>query len=61
MKLYDFPGAPNPRRLRIFMAEKGIKVPLEQLEILKGAGRTPEFLKKNPFGGIPLLELDDGS
>ncbi len=61
MKLYDFPAAPNPRRLRIFMAEKGIKVPLEQLEILKGAGRAPEFLKKNPFGGIPLLELDDGS
>jgi glutathione S-transferase len=61
MKFYDFPGAPNPRRLSIFVAEKGLKIPTEQVNILNGGGRSPEFLKKNPFGGIPVLELDDGS
>jgi glutathione S-transferase len=61
MKFYDFPGAPNPRRLTIFIAEKGLKIPTEQVNILQGGGRTAEFLKKNPFGGIPVLELDDGA
>jgi glutathione S-transferase len=60
MKIYDFKLAPNPRRVRIFLAEKGISVPLEEIDILKGVNRQPEFLRKNPLGGIPLLELDDG-
>ena len=61
MKLYEFTGAPNPRRVRIFLAEKGIKVPYEQIDIGKGQNRSPEFLKINPMGGLPVLELDDGT
>ncbi len=61
MKIYDFIGAPNPKRLRVYLAEKGIRVPYEQVNIVNGENRTPEFLKKNPLGGLPVLELDDGS
>jgi glutathione S-transferase len=61
MKIYDFALAPNPRRLRIFVAEKGLKIPIEQVDIFTGKNRTPEMLAKNPAGGLPLLELDDGS
>jgi glutathione S-transferase len=61
MKIYDFSLAPNPRRLRIFVAEKGLKIPYEQVDLLAGKNRTPEFLAKSPTGGLPVLELDDGS
>jgi glutathione S-transferase len=61
MKLYDSVMAPNPRRVRIFLAEKGISVPTVQVDIAKSANRSPEFLAKNPLGGVPILELDDGS
>jgi len=61
MKLYDNVMAPNPRRVRIFLAEKGITVPTEQVDIAKAANRAPEYLAKNPLGGVPILELDDGS
>jgi glutathione S-transferase len=61
MKIYDFALAPNPRRLRIFVAEKGLKIPIEQVDIFTAQNRTPEFLKKNPAGGLPVLELDDGT
>jgi glutathione S-transferase len=61
MKIYDFTLAPNPRRLRIFVAEKGLKIPLEQVDIFSGKNRTPEMLARNPAGGLPLIELDDGS
>jgi len=61
MKIYDFALAPNPRRLRIFVAEKGLKIPTEQVDLFTGKNRTPEMLAKNPAGGLPLLELDDGS
>jgi glutathione S-transferase len=61
MKIYDFAFAPNPRRLRIFVAEKGLKIPIEQVDIFTAQNRTPEFLKKNPAGGLPVLELDDGT
>jgi len=61
MKLYDFVGAPNPKRVRVYLAEKGLKVPTEQVNILSGDNRKPEFLKKNPMGGLPVLELDDGT
>src|SRR5713226_3423593 len=60
MKIYDYKLAPNPRRVRIFLAEKKIIVPLEEIDIMKGVNRQPEFLRKNPLGGIPVLELDDG-
>ncbi|HEX7410494.1 MAG TPA: glutathione S-transferase family protein [Candidatus Binatia bacterium] len=61
MKLYDFVAAPNPKKLRVYLAEKGITVALEPVNIIAGENRTPEFLKKNPLGGLPVLELDDGS
>jgi glutathione S-transferase len=61
MKIYGFALAPNPRRLRIFVAEKGLKIPSEEVDITQGKNRTPEMLAKNPAGGLPFLELDDGS
>ena len=62
MKIYDFTGAPNPRRVRVFLAEKGINnVPSVQVNIASGENRKPEFLKINPMGGLPVLELDDGT
>jgi glutathione S-transferase len=61
MKLYDFTRAPNPRRVRIFLAEKRITVPTEQVDLFTGANRTPEALSRNPYGGLPVLELDDGT
>ncbi len=61
MKLYNHSVAPNPRRVRIFAAEKGIDLTLEEVDILAGQSRTPEFLAKNSSGGVPVLELDDGS
>jgi len=61
MKLYNHPVAPNPRRVRIFAAEKDIKLQLEDIDLLGGQNRTPEFLAKNPSGAVPVLQLDDGS
>ena len=61
MKIYDFSLAPNPRRLRIFVAEKGLKIPMEQCDLFTGQNRSPAMLKKNPAGGLPVLELDDGT
>ena len=61
MKIYEFTQAPNPRRVRIFLAEKGITVPLEQINLATADNRKPEFLKINPMGGVPVLELDDGT
>ena len=61
MKLYDYKAGPNPRRVRIFLAEKGIEVPQVHTDIVKREQKTPEFLTKNPIGSIPVLELDDGT
>jgi glutathione S-transferase len=61
MKIHDFVGAPNPKKLRVYLAEKGLKVPVEPVDIVSGQNRQPEFLKKNPLGGLPVLELDDGT
>ena len=60
MKLYDFAGAPNPRRVKIFAAEKGIDLELVNCDMSKREHKSKEFLKKNPSGKIPVLELDDG-
>jgi glutathione S-transferase len=60
VKLYDYTQAPNPRRVRIFLAEKGVEVPLEQVDIGKADNRKSDFLAKNPMAGLPVLELDDG-
>jgi glutathione S-transferase len=62
VKLYTYPGAPNPRRVHVYLAEKGLELPLQHVDILKRENRSPEFLEKvNPLGGVPVLELDDGS
>ncbi|MFP6626673.1 MAG: glutathione S-transferase family protein [Deltaproteobacteria bacterium] len=61
MKLYDSTIAPNPRRVRMFLAEKGIEVPLEEVDINHAENRKPPFLAKNPMGTLPVLELDDGT
>jgi glutathione S-transferase len=61
MKLYDSTTAPNPRRIRIFLAEKGIALPTVQVDIGGRANLDPEFRAKNPFAQVPVLELDDGT
>jgi glutathione S-transferase len=61
MKLYNLRAGVNPRRVRIFLAEKAIAVPMVEVDMEKGENRTPAFLAKNPLGGLPVLELDDGS
>lgn len=61
MKLYNDKLAPNPRRVRIFLAEKGIDVPTEDIAIMKGQHKTPEHRARNAFGQLPVLELDDGT
>ncbi|MGH7822616.1 MAG: glutathione S-transferase family protein [Candidatus Binatia bacterium] len=60
MKIYDSAG-PNPKKLRVYLAEKRLSIPLEFVDILSGENRTPEFLRKNPSGRVPVLELDDGT
>ena len=61
MKIHDFPFAPNPRKLRTYLGEKGIEVPFQIVNLPEGEQKTPEFLAMNPFGNVPVLELDDGS
>jgi glutathione S-transferase len=60
MKLYNSVG-PNPHVVRMFMAERGIEIPTEDIDIMVGANRQPEYLEKNPHGQSPALFLDDGS
>ena len=61
MKIYDFPLAPNPRRVRIFLAEKNVEMVYVHVDIFKNEGRTVEFMEKNPMGALPVLEFDDGT
>ncbi|NIA71595.1 glutathione S-transferase family protein [Pelagibius litoralis] len=60
MKFYNA-AAPSPRRVRIFLAEKGIEIPRINLDLPGGETRRDDFLKKNRLGEVPLLELDDGT
>lgn len=60
MKLYNSVG-PNPQVVRTFMAERGISVPLEDVDIMAGSNRQSEYLEVNPAGQLPALLLDDGS
>ena len=60
MKLYDSIG-PNPAVVRMFMAEKGIEIPKETVDIRGGENREGAYLARNPNGTCPALELDDGS
>ena len=61
MKLYYFPIAPNPTKVRIYLAEKGIEIEQVLVNLVEGEQRSPEHLTRNPFGSLPVLELDDGS
>ena len=59
MKFYNSLG-PNPRLVRMFMLEKGIEIPTEEIDIMAGENRKSPYLDKNPAGELPALELDDG-
>ena len=61
MKLYDGGRAPNPRRVKVFLAEKGITVPIEQVDLGKLAHKLPAYAAINPLQRVPALELDDGT
>lgn len=61
MKLYDSNRAPNPRRVRIFLAEKGISLPIEQVDMMKGEHKTAQYAAINPLQRMPALVLDDGT
>lgn len=66
MKLYCFPVAPNPTRVRLYLAEKeaaGAKLPVTEVsvDLTRGEQRSPEHRERNPLGRLPVLELDDGS
>jgi glutathione S-transferase len=61
MKLYNATMAPNPRRVRIFLAEKNLQVPMVEVDLAKGEHRTPEFRRMNPMAQVPVLETDDGN
>jgi glutathione S-transferase len=62
MKLYDTPLAPNPRRVRWFMAEKGIDdIEVVTLNLMEGQHRTPDYLSKAGLANVPMLEMDCGT
>jgi glutathione S-transferase len=61
MKLYDGGRAPNPRRVRIYLAEKGLSVPLEQVDLGALGQKSPAFTAINPVQRVPALQLDDGT
>ena len=61
MKIIQTRQAPNPRRVRVFLAEKGIEVPYEEMDLMKGDLKTPDFTKLNAFQRVPVLVLDDGT
>jgi glutathione S-transferase len=60
MKLYSSIG-PNPRMVRIFMAERGATAELVKIDLMRAENRGESFLQKNPAGQLPALELDDGT
>ena len=61
MQLYDHPLSPNCRKVRVYCAEKSLQLALRPVDLLGGEQRGPDFLQRNPFGAIPILELDDGT
>jgi glutathione S-transferase len=63
MKILETSTAPNPRRVRMFMAEKGLLNEAEfvQIDLQKGENLTPEYAVKNPMKKVPVMELDDGN
>jgi glutathione S-transferase len=61
VKLHEAAAAPNCRRVRIFLAEKGVEVPIQPVDIASMENRKPPYTDKNPMAGVPMLELDDGT
>lgn len=63
LKIHDFKGFPNPARVRIAIAEKGLhdRVTFVGVDVLAGEHKTPAFLARNPAGAVPVLELEDGT
>lgn len=61
MKFYDCSTAPSPRRVRIFIAEKGIAIPTVEVNLREREQMGPDFAKINPYLTVPVLELDDGT
>jgi glutathione S-transferase len=61
MRIFDFPFAPNPRKLRVYLGEKGLAIPFVTVHLGRGEQHAPEFLARNPLGSLPVLELDDGT
>ena len=61
MLLYDAPLAPNPRRVRIFIAEKGLKIATRTVDLMALEHKQPDFARVNPLAAVPALELDDGA
>jgi glutathione S-transferase len=61
MHIIEAKGTPNGRRVRVFLAEKGIEVPAVNIDLRAGENLGPEYRAKNPFGRVPTLELDDGT
>jgi len=61
MRFYDYRLAPSPRKVRLFIAEKGLDVPTVEVDLRARAQQEPEFLAKNPGATVPVLELDDGT
>jgi glutathione S-transferase len=60
MKLYSHARSLSPRRVALYLAEKKLAIETMEVDVLGGAHRAPAFLTKNPFGRVPVLELDDG-
>ena len=60
MRLYDYERAPSPRRVRMFMVEKGLDLPRIQVDIAAGEQLADDFRRLNPECTVPVLELDDG-
>ena len=61
LKLHYFPVAPNPTKVRVYLAEKGIEIEQVRVNLPGGEARSRAFLALNPMGKLPVLELDDGT
>ena len=61
MRLYDYRAAPSPRRVRIFLAEKGVQIDTIMVDLAKGEQFSDDFRRVNPDCAVPVLELDDGT
>jgi len=61
MLFFDGGGAPNARRVRIYLSEKAIEIPVQSVDIMKNQHKTEDYKKISPLSQVPALELDDGT